>query len=118
MGARWVEDELRGIDVDFRQQKMNAFGTAADAVSDNVDELVSFTSSLLLTNSCSAMVSSGQRPLGEDFMCADMGDAKFEDVSGEFRTKQKHTEEISSLMTLLAAKVTRINDCVHEMDEE
>eukprot|EP01061_Rhynchopus_euleeides_P044098 TRINITY_DN77162_c0_g1_i1.p2 TRINITY_DN77162_c0_g1~~TRINITY_DN77162_c0_g1_i1.p2 ORF type:complete len:137 (+),score=35.12 TRINITY_DN77162_c0_g1_i1:51-413(+) len=118
MGARWVEDELRSIDVDFRQQKMNAFGSSADTVAEHVDELVTFTSSLLLTNSCSAMVSNCSKPAGEDFMCTDMNESKFDEISNEFRNKQKHIEEMTGLMSHMAAKVSTINDCVHAHDLE
>ena len=138
MGTRWVEDELRSIDVDFRQQKMNAFGSSADTVADNIDELGHITSTLLLSSS-SAMVSNGAKPSGEvcgftltfihpslspnthhkqDFMCTDMNESKFDDISADFRSKQRHIEDINGLMAHLAAKVSSINDCVHGHEDD
>ncbi|KAJ9444966.1 hypothetical protein DIPPA_22034 [Diplonema papillatum] len=118
---RWVEDELRGIDNDFRQEKMNAFGSVEDTIAEHVEELVTFTGSLLLANSRNAVLANGQKPKAdEEFLSTDMTEANFEEVATDFRNKQKHIEATTALMTNLAAKVSTINDCVMncDMDDE
>eukprot|EP01060_Flectonema_neradi_P006605 TRINITY_DN14473_c0_g1_i1.p1 TRINITY_DN14473_c0_g1~~TRINITY_DN14473_c0_g1_i1.p1 ORF type:complete len:128 (+),score=33.46 TRINITY_DN14473_c0_g1_i1:146-529(+) len=115
--GKWVEEELRAIDSDFTQDKMNAFGSVEDTVIDHVDELVSFTSNLLLIHSRNVTQQNANYKEGDDFMAGDMSEAKFEELASDFRSKQQDVEELSTLMTRISAKVAMINDCINSCSE-
>ena len=115
--GKWVEDELRAIDSDFTQDKMNAFGCSEDAVIDHVDELVSFTSNLLLTHSRNVVMQNANYKDSDDFMAGDMSEAKFEELASDFRAKQQDIEELSGLMSKITSKVATINDCINSCND-